>query len=348
MKPFLNCRIQYFKHLHLHQLYNGFYKLHKKGYINIDFEKKPGINKKQLLTVIINDKYKVIYDTLDGFNWIDGLLEEKLTYFKNNIDADFYFKRSYSPVLEDYKPKGLLIYPLGFNYSMDPPVHHIYDTKDLFKHCLKNLPLLRRYHSRRTFSSSHFEFPPVMNKENGILFLTRLWNPNSVKRERLKHDRDEINSERISVIRECKKTFGDQFLGGLKIDDYSSNVAPDLLMPSSLTNTVTYLETVKNHEICIATNGLRGSTGFKFGEYIAASRAIISEPLTYQVPGNFTKGVNYLTYSNSEELIQNITNLIEDPELLHSMMVNNYQYYNNYLNPEKLVLNSLLKVHQHI
>ena len=50
---------------------------------------------KPILKVRINDKYDVIYDTLDGLNWIKASIENNLDYFKNNIKADFYFKRSF-------------------------------------------------------------------------------------------------------------------------------------------------------------------------------------------------------------------------------------------------------------
>ena len=61
-----------------------------------------------------------------------------------------------------------------------------------------------------------------------------------------------------------------------------------------------FLNIVKSSDICIATTGLHKSIGWKFGEYIAASRAIITEPLYYEIPGELKRGSNYLEFRNVE------------------------------------------------
>ncbi|ENO0816296.1 hypothetical protein PAK39_15700 [Proteus mirabilis] len=95
---------------------------------------------------------------------------------------------------------------------------------------------------------------------------------------------------------------------------------------------------MKEHEICITSTGLHKSTGWRFGEFVAASRAIISEPLNYVVPGNFD---NYLPFNNIEELYLAIEKLVNDKELRYDMMKRNNIYYNNYLKPDRLILNTI-------
>lgn len=348
MKPFLNCRIHSFKSLHLNQIYEGFQMLSKRGLINIEIDRSGGDVHKPVLTVIINDKYKVIYDTLDGLNWISASLKDNLNYFNKEVNADFYFKRSYTPILENYKKKELKIFPLGFNYSFEPSSARFFGKKERLKSFIRKLPLSKQYFKYKNFHYSQFSYPPIVTKKNKILFLARLWNPEGVKSEHLKEERFELNRERIQIIRNCKEVLGDLFLGGLQRDDFASKIAPDLLMPSSFTNKESYLKSVKEHSICVATTGLHNSIGWKFGEYVAASRAIITEPLKYRVPGNFEEKINYFSFTNSDELIQHATGLIENPDALQAMMTSNYNYYNNYLAPDKLVLNSLLKVYENI
>lgn len=96
------------------------------------------------------------------------------------------------------------------------------------------------------------------------------------------------------------------------------------------------------HNICIATTGLFGSIGWKFAEYVAGSRAIISEPLNYSIPGNFTNGVNYYDFLNKDDLLNNIQTLLSNKDIVKNMMYNNFLYYNQYVKPENLVLNTLL------
>jgi hypothetical protein len=103
----------------------------------------------------------------------------------------------------------------------------------------------------------------------------------------------------------------------------------------------------EHYYICIATNGLHDSIGRKFGEYVAASRAIVTEELRYQLPGIFSEGINHLEFSNSFDLIKNIQLLEKDRDFMYSMMKSNYNYYRSYLQPDLMVLNTLLKIYNY-
>ena len=70
----------------------------------------------------------------------------------------------------------------------------------------------------------------------------------------------------------------------------------------------------------------------------------MSEPLRYEVPGGFKKEQNFLEFTNADDLIAGINTLRRDRSALLRMMRENYRYYNNYLRPQNLVLNTLLKV----
>ena len=132
----------------------------------------------------------------------------------------------------------------------------------------------------------------------------------------------------------------------LQHDNFSIQHAKDLLLPFPLTKKENFLKIMRECNICIATTGLHNSIGWKFGEYIAASRAIVSEPLRYQLPGDFNKGENFLEFTNDSELVNCIRILQEDKEKVFDMMKSNFMYYNNYVQPDKMILNTLLKVYQ--
>lgn len=59
---------------------------------------------------------------------------------------------------------------------------------------------------------------------------------------------------------------------------------------------------VKESDICITTTGLHRSIGWKFAEYIAASKAIVTEKLNYspgtELKANFTREI-YLVVTNN-------------------------------------------------
>ncbi|MBC6401626.1 MAG: hypothetical protein GDA37_11570 [Ekhidna sp.] len=205
--------------------------------------------------------------------------------------------------------------------------------------------MISRYYRKYSFRSSDFESQPYLHKKSKILFLTRLHNPDDVSLEHSKIERENINRNRIDCIKACKKEFPNNFIGGLESDNFSKRYQKDLVLPTSLTKKEVFLNAVKESNICITTTGLYNSIGWKFGEYVAASRAIISESLKYELPGNFENYKNYLEFNGKDELIQNIRELLRNRDRLSErMMQENFHYYNNYLRPDVLVLNTLLRV----
>ena len=338
-KPVFHCEIEFYPSPHLNQIYDGFWKLKQKGIINLVSTRIHKKNDNPVIKVVVNKRHILIYDTLDGLNWINGSIKENLEYFKKNSSCDFYFKRSYDPKLQRYLTKGE-IHPLGLNFSFD----YNGDYPLTITERLKNT--LQRKIKKNTFKPIAYEYPPLINPDHKILFLCGLWNPDQVNSTELKLQREQINADRITFVRECKSEFGSQFTGGIQINDYSKKVAKDILAPFEITNKKNFMNTVKSHNICIATKGLHNSIGWKFAEYTTASRAIISEPLHYKLPGNFKNKKNYLSFNNTSGLISNIHSLLNDKHKMQSMMTENYKYYNNYVDSEKLILNTLLKTQE--
>lgn len=344
MKPNITCVIEYFPSAHLSQIYDGFEQLRRSGVVDVKLKRYAGDSDKPLLTVIVNDTYKVIYDTLDGLNWIDGTVTENLHYFKNEIKADFYFKRSYNAQVREFAPENCRTYPLGLNYYFTPsgayPLSFLEQCKDL----LKNNFFFERYFGKTSFPHEAFEYYPLPNRETKILFLARLWDPHAVTLDHLREERENINRDRMRCITACRNEFGTQFTGGLAEDKYSRVHAKDLTVSRSLTKREKFLSAIRQHDICIATTGLHGSIGWKFGEFVAASRGIVTEPLQYDLPGNFLEDTHYLTFTNEDDLITKIQLLLRNKDKLRGMMINNYHYYRNNVSPETLVLNTLLTV----
>jgi hypothetical protein len=345
MKPLFKCELSYSPSIHLNQIYDGFQKLKKLGIINL-VVKPFAVDTGAKLKVLVDDKYTVIYDTSDGFNWIKGSMKDNLHYFKNHIRADYYFKRSYNEQLLSYTPSNCKIYPLGLNLGMTPEGKFQRSLIGNSKDFIKNNYFVSKFYDKTSFYSEDFEFLPVPHKKTKILFIARLWDPDDESSDNLKAERELINKNRVRYIKACKKEFGKQFTGGLQKDSFSIKYSSDLIMPSFLTNRGAFLKAIKESNICIATGGLHDSIGWKFGEYVAASRAIISEPLKYNLSGNFENTKNYLTFKTEDELISQTHILLDNRNLLSEMMNNNYKYYNDYMRPDKLILNTLLHIYE--
>ncbi len=337
---------------HLEQLYSGFEMLKKRAIVNIVYtnELQP-YNKINIVKARVNDRFDVIYDLFDGTDWILGeTLQKNLEYYKQYLQSDYYFKRSFNNEFYEKISEFTQVKPFGFNYPVNIKQTVNHKIVNVFKELI-DYPFFHKHFNFNTHSVQPIEVEhlPIPNRINKIIFFVRLWDPSGqfekLESNQIKEEREHINLSRVNYIKACKNEFGELFLGGVQDIPFSRKYCPDLIVPRFITNRRTYLKTLKESNICIATTGLHGSTGWKFGEYIAASRAIVSEPLNFLVPGNFTEGINYLKFSTKNELIDNVSVLLHNPLKMTEMMFANYSYYQEYLRPDMLVLNSLLNLY---
>ncbi|MBV1906550.1 MAG: hypothetical protein KUG75_10760, partial [Pseudomonadales bacterium] len=96
------------------------------------------------------------------------------------------------------------------------------------------------------------------------------------------------------------------------------------------------------YPICVATTGLHQSIGWKFAEYIAFSKAILSETLNFEVPGKLSEGMNFLEFTSAEACVENASILMSDHELRKKLMLNNAIYYHKNMRPDNLILRTIL------
>lgn len=341
MKQKISCEIEYLNSPHLNQIYVGFEMLRNQGLIKLKYIKGSGHPLAPVIKVIVNKNIKVYYDTLDGLNWINGNLDDNLDYF-SKINADFYFKRSFTSELNSVC-KNVTVYPLGFNYFM----HHNNSTSNFeksVKNYIKNSSLFNLVRSKKKFfHENRNKLEKSQNLESQIIFFTRLWEPKDAKFID-KNTLDSLNFNRIKTIENCRKEFGKSFIGGLEESNYANRLAPSLVVNKWITNRGNYLNNLKKSNICVATTGLHNSVGWKFGEYIANSKAIVSQPLNYLAPGPFKNNINYLEFNNQNELLEKLNILLINRDFTQSIMTNNHYYYSKYLRADKLILNSLEKI----
>ena len=155
-------------------------------------------------------------------------------------------------------------------------------------------------------------------------------------------DRHRVNEERARIIEVLRREFGPRFYGGFMHSEYAAKQYSGLLVEHpELTEQSRYLWHMKRFPICIATTGLHHSIGWHFAEYVAFSKAIVSEALHYQLPGNFSESVNFVAFRTPQECVEAAAKLCEDESLRRRMMVANFCYFHRYVRPDALILNSL-------
>ena len=345
---------------HLQQIYTGYNLLHQKGFLTLrqtipnEFLQNKGAENRWVdykffnTKVVLNEKIRLCYD-LHDWNWID---EEILR------ESDFYFKRSYDPRYVSSLAEKDKVFRLGLNYSVSSWSRDFFrlrrakffSGKDKLKSIIKSLKIAESFgKAGETEQLGNLEAFPDFSLEPKIIFMARAWNTDKIENKTQKAEVEAINETRAECVRTLRQNFGGKFFGGLARDDYSAKYFKDaLLADDNLSNKRRYLEILKNFPICVATTGLNGSNGWKLGEYVALSKAVITEPLFFEVPGDFAAGKNFLEFRNAEELANAAARLFENNDLRASLMMNNYRYYHAFLRPDSLILNTLETVFRHL
>ena len=320
---------------HCSQILTGFLLLQEKGILDCEIRWNRELQKRVGKLPVVCVEYngmKIVYDVADGYNITNAM--------KKLLDStDLYYKRSYSreknhQLFTPVQNKKML--PLGMNYSVfckGNPYSYEWSKPKTFLHCLRGEKL------NSYFTPDKFESYPQYKKENiKILFMTRLW-------EDQPEDVEELNRKRINTVRQLRKEYGNNFIGGIRSSDLALKIAPDLVLSKRFTNKCNYLQYLRDADICIGTLGLHSSTGWKTAEYTAAAKGIVNERLVYENPGSFLEGRNYLAFTDVEECCLLVEQLISDPQRLYAMKKANYEYYQKYLRPDQLIANTLPLTH---
>ncbi|MES2776769.1 MAG: hypothetical protein V4722_21500 [Bacteroidota bacterium] len=329
---------------HSSQIFTGFGLLETAGLVRLTFMK--GRNYRPLRGIVCAefDNRRIVYDLGDN---PETVMEE---YYR---DADFYFKRMAQQHIISKYPK---ILPMGLNYPVYDPSDRYLKRAFIMKEKLSVVRAMLNKTSKLSdilgvksaSASSRLDmmqaFPNPMQKPK-VIFAGRLWN--QFTSDELKNaERNTINNQRIEIVRLLKKRFNENFVGGIVEDEFSKKVCPESVLPrNTFTEKGSYNKHLLQCSIGIATPGLETSVGFKFAEYIAFSKAIVTTPINAIVPGKLQAGSHYSVYNDPEACLGQVERLMNDNELRKEMMENNFAYYQQYLRPDKLVWNTILNVH---
>lgn len=272
--------------------------------------------------------------------------------------CDVYIKRSFSSAYVGALSRGAeKVLPYGLNYHVLP------DFADRFaagRGLRLSGPRGRTYALREALDGGNrlgfyprvreLESRPDVSSAPRVLFLVTAYDPErrSGQRSPEKSEERERNNEmRAQCIRRLRRELGSRFVGGFIHNDYTRRRYKDCLaIDAGMTRKRDYVETMKSHPICVATTGLHGSIGWKFAEYIACARAVVSERPMYEVPGGLAAGRNYLEFATPDQCVANSVRLLDAPSLCREMMTANALYYRTSMRPDVLVLNTLLSALQ--
>ncbi len=315
------------------QIVTGFKMLEEQKKIKLEIVDNINDNNYKYHVPVVIVEYEnnvIVYDMMDGYQNIDAM-----KYYLNV--CDYYFKRSYcSEKTEQFGNLKNKMYPLGFNYHVTYRGNPLNESK--FKSFAKIL-LLKKPQYYYTYKT--YENKIVKNKVIKIAYWARLWDEQEHLTPELTQERDEINNMRFKIVELLTKEFGENFIGGLADSPLARKLGPQYIINKKYENKWFYLKMLKKCDVGVATKGLHESVGWKFGEYLASSLAIVTESFDIEIPGQFKENINYLTFKTPNECVEKIKQLVTNEEKLINMKKNNNIYYNNYLKPDKLIEKTL-------
>ena len=99
----------------------------------------------------------------------------------------------------------------------------------------------------------------------------------------------------------------------------------------------TKIDNTKKSLIVFNTPSCWDCHGWKLGEFLAMGKAIISTPITNELPYPLIHRQNIYIINSKEELYKAVDLLIEDHALRTSLEENAKAYYREYVAPEKVI-----------
>ena len=104
----------------------------------------------------------------------------------------------------------------------------------------------------------NLEALPDLTAAPRIIFVARAWDTAKIDDKKQKEKVEAINVSRAECIRILRKEFGKHFFGGLTRDDYAvKNFKDCLLSDASLSEKKSYLKSLRDYPICVATIGFK-------------------------------------------------------------------------------------------
>jgi hypothetical protein len=295
----------------------------------------PAFDQKHLAFVVEAPECKVYIDHADDSNLSIEAIEWCDVYGKVNLEL--------SKVPPDYAAKVL---PLGpsFPFRFWGSLASAALALRSFALCRARLPSVKEHFAnwRRQYKYRHPEsaYEPGRSEADYIFFSSTIW-----KRE------PQCNLYRSRYVEACRALEGVRFEGGF-LPRWRNDV------PGYEQYTVTprpshreYLRNTKRSAVVFSTPAVKGCHGWKLGEFLAMGKAIVSTPLSREVPAPLAHGEQIHFVDGSPESIQEaVRRICRDADYRRHLENNARAYYLEYLQPrrviERLLSSARSRLHQ--
>ena len=186
----------------------------------------------------------------------------------------------------------------------------------------------KRLLNRPTYEEMIYE----SGQDHYIFFCCTLW-----YNDEWNQNDSKVNARRASFIRACKTIEDIEFEGGFVAQEGRSSI--DLFKDCLAERCYPYsewLQKTKRSALVFNTPAFWECHGWKLGEYLALGKAIISTPLSNNLPAPLTHGVNiHFVNGDLKSVKEAISYIIEHPDYKKRLEQGARAYWESYGAPEK-------------
>lgn len=185
------------------------------------------------------------------------------------------------------------------------------------------------------------DLAPEPSSSDYIFFCSTLW-----YNDEYNQNDQKVNARRAHFIRACKGIGSIRFEGGFVPQGgrSSSELFSDCLSATSYPYQ-TWLQKTKQSALVFNTPAFWDCHGWKLGEYLALGKAIISTPLSNDLPAPLTHGVNiHFVEDDIDSMREAITYIIENPDYKEKLERGARTYWASFGTPEKSL--ELIGIHK--
>lgn len=183
-------------------------------------------------------------------------------------------------------------------------------------------------------SAALAQFTPGVVEPDFLFSVGSLWE--------WQHTQETTNRLRAEWMRTARKMSGVRFEGGFVSRPHSELGTPrgpqeaefaDLLMPGRISISQ-WLDRTRRSFAVFNTPTVHGCHGWKLGQYLALGKAIVSTPISRELPSPLIHGKHLHVVKGPEEFSTAMELLRDDGEYRHYLEVNARQYWVEHLRPE--------------
>lgn len=170
------------------------------------------------------------------------------------------------------------------------------------------------------------ELVPGTADPSYVFFVSNIW-----------QKEPDTNEGRAAYMRQVMARPELTFEGGFAPrSDGNTHGFDDLIMETRVPY-ATYLDNIKRSAFVFNTPAVLGCHGWKLAEFLAMGKAIISTPLSNEMPAPFEPGRHYVETDGSPQSTSSAIDALMDPEFRRSLEVAAREYYDRHLTPTAVI-----------